>query len=129
MNADIGGRSDVEAVLRDFYGRAFTDDLLGPVFVDIARMDLDAHIPVMADFWMTALFRTGEYHRNAFVPHARLHELARLTPQHFARWYALWQRTVDDRHHGPKADLAKLQAGRIANSMCRRLTGSASHGQ
>lgn len=129
MPADIARRADVEALLRDFYGRAFADDLLGPVFVDIARMDLEAHLPVMADFWMAALFRTGEYHRNAFVPHARLHALANLTPAHFARWLALWQQAVDDRHQGPKADLAKVQAGRIANSMCRRLTGTVSDRQ
>lgn len=129
MAADIACRADVEALLRDFYGRAFADDLLGPVFVDVARMDLEMHLPVMADFWMTALFRTGDYHRNAFVAHARLHALAHLTPAHFARWLALWQQAVDDRHVGTKADLAKVQAGRIATSMSRRLTGTASDRQ
>ena len=123
MRGDIAGRPDVQALLRDFYGRAFADDLLGPVFVDIARLDLDAHLPNMADFWMTALFHTGAYRRNAFVPHARVHEQARFTPGHFARWLALWTATVDDRHAGPKAELAKVQAMRMATAMSRRLTG------
>jgi len=54
--ADIVGRDDIEALLRDFYGRAFDDALLGPVFIDIAQMNLDEHLPVMCDFWETALF-------------------------------------------------------------------------
>jgi hemoglobin len=123
---DIDGREDITALLTDFYGRAFGDELLGPVFVDIARMDLAEHLPVMCDFWLTVLFHTGQYRRNALHPHQRLHSKAQLTPTHFDRWLTLWQATVDDRHVGAKADLAKLQATRIAGAMCRRITGRAS---
>ncbi|HEY7009700.1 MAG TPA: group III truncated hemoglobin [Jatrophihabitantaceae bacterium] len=120
---DIRDRHDIAALLRDFYGRAFRDELLGPVFVDIAHMDLEAHLPVMCDFWETVLFRAGTYRGNALRPHQRLHARARLTPTHFRRWLALWRTTVDDRHAGPKAELAKLQATRIAEAMSRRITG------
>lgn len=120
---DIADRADIAALLRSFYGRAFQDELLGPVFVDVARLDLEAHLPVMCDFWQTALFRTGQYRRNALHPHQRLHAKAGLTPAHFDRWRELWCATVDDRYAGPAADLAKLQATRIAGSMCRRITG------
>jgi len=120
---DIDDRAAIAELLTDFYGRAFRDELLGPVFVDVARMNLADHLPVMCDFWQTVLFRSGDYRRNAFHPHQRLHVQAQLTPAHFARWLALWRATVDDRHAGPKAELAKLQATRIAGSMCRRITG------
>lgn len=120
---DIANRGDITALLRDFYGRAFRDELLGPVFVDIAHMDLEAHLPVICDFWETVLFRAGTYRRNALRPHQRLHTRARLTPAHFVRWLTLWRATVDDRHVGPKAELAKLQATRIAGAMSRRITG------
>lgn len=122
--SDIATRNDLALLLRDFYGRAFRDELLGPVFVDVARMDLDAHLPVMCDFWETVLFRAGTYRRNALHPHQRLHARADLTPAHFARWLALWRATVDERQAGPKAELAKLQGSRIAGAMCRRITGA-----
>jgi hemoglobin len=122
--SDIENRDDIAALLRDFYGRAFRDELLGPVFVDVAHMDLEAHLPVMCDFWETVLFRAGLYRGNALRPHQRLHAQARLTPTHFRRWLALWRGTVDDRHAGPKAELAKLQATRIADAMSRRITGT-----
>jgi hemoglobin len=122
---DISDRADLMALLRDFYGRAFRDGLLGPVFVEIAQMDLEAHLPVMCDFWESALFRAGRYRRNALHPHQLLHTKAHLTPEHFHRWLALWQATVTDRHAGAKAELAKVQGSRIAGAMCRRLTGPA----
>lgn len=120
---DIAGRADIAELLRDFYGRAFSDELLGPVFIDVARMHLAAHLPVMCDFWQTVLFRSGSYRGNAFHPHQRLHEQAHLTPAHFARWLTLWRAAVNDRFSGPKAELAKLSAERIAASMSRRITG------
>ena len=53
---DLTNRDDVEFLVRNFYARAFADPLLGPIFVDVARMDLAAHLPVMCDFWQTVLF-------------------------------------------------------------------------
>jgi hemoglobin len=123
--ADIAGRDDIAELLRDFYGRAFRDELLGPVFVDVARLDLPAHLPVMCDFWQTVLFRSGSYRGNALRPHQQLHARAELTPAHFARWLTLWRAAVDERFSGPKADLAKLSAERIAGSMSRRIIGDA----
>jgi hemoglobin len=120
---DIADRTQILALLEDFYHRAFADALLGPVFVEIARMDLDAHLPIIADFWETVLFRTGSYRRNALRPHQRLHARADLTPAHFERWLTLWVATVDERHCGPKAELAKRQATRMAYAMCHSITG------
>jgi hemoglobin len=119
---DIEGRDDVAALVTDFYGRAFADPLIGPIFTDVARMDLAAHLPIMCDFWESVLFRTGAYRRNALAVHRDLHAKVPLTPAHFERWHALWTATVDDRHAGERAEHAKVQAGRVADSILRRLT-------
>ncbi|WP_207915227.1 group III truncated hemoglobin [Micromonospora sp. 15K316] len=123
MVTDIRDRSDIAGVITDFYSRAFADELLGHVFVDVAKLDLDRHLPIMCDFWETVLFKTGTYRRNALRLHLDLHRLEPLTERHFTRWLALWMATIDDRHAGPHAEHAKLQAGRIAGAMQRRLAG------
>ncbi|MDX2819433.1 group III truncated hemoglobin [Streptomyces sp. PA03-5A] len=120
---DLADRADVERLVTAFYRRAFADPLIGPVFTEVARMDLDAHLPVMCDFWESVLFAAGRYRRNALAPHLALHRMAPLGPAHFARWLALWTLTVDALFHGEKAELAKRQAGRIAGSLQRRLAG------
>lgn len=120
---DIEAPADIERLLRDFYGQCFTDDLLGPIFVDVARLDLEAHLPVMVDFWMTVLFRTGAYKRNLLQVHVDLHGRAPLTPAHLDRWLDLWVRTVEKDFSGEVADLAVTQAQRITWSMSRRLNG------
>lgn len=120
---DIAERKDIAGLVTAFYRRAFADDILGPIFLDIAHMDLPAHLPVMCDFSETVLLRAGLYHRNALRPHLRLNTKVELTPAHFARWLDLWTTTVEERHTGEKAELAKVQATRIAGSLTRRLRG------
>jgi hemoglobin len=114
---DLRDRGDVEALVREPYRRAFADRLLGPVFIDIARTDLPAHLPIMCDFWETASFRAGSYRRNAFTVHVDLRRRAGLTSAHFARWLALWTQTVDELYDGPAAERAKVQAAGIEDSI------------
>jgi hemoglobin len=123
VRPDISDREGISLLVSEFYRRAFADDLLDPVFVGIARVDLSAHLPVMRDFWETVLLRAGRYRRNALRPHVLLDAEVQLTPVQIARWLALWAATVDDRWTGDRAELAKVQAARIAGSISRRLRG------
>ena len=77
----------------------------------------------MCDFWETVLLHAGRYRRNALRPHVVLDAEVTLTPAHFARWLTLWAATVDERHAGAKAELAKVQARRIAGAISWRLRG------
>lgn len=123
MLRDLENRDDVEHLVRAFYSTAFGDPLLGHIFTDVARMDLDHHLPIMCDFWQTVLFRAGLYHRNALAVHVALNNRFPLEAKHFERWLALWNSTVDIEFVGERAERAKLQATRIAGSMQRRLEG------
>ncbi|MFD0151069.1 group III truncated hemoglobin [Streptomyces sp. NPDC127132] len=120
---DISDRDDLDVILRRFYGAAFADPLIGPFFTEIAGTDLEVHLPRITDFWERALFRTAEYGRDAFAPHAALHSARPLTAAHFGRWVQLWHATVDGLHRGPRAERAKAQGERIAVAMLRRLAG------
>ncbi|WTW93233.1 group III truncated hemoglobin [Streptomycetaceae bacterium NBC_01309] len=118
---DIRTREDIVLLLEDFYAAAFADDVLGHIFVDVAQMDLGAHLPRLADFWEVTLLRSGEYRGNALEPHRVLHAQFPLTAQHFERWMRLWTDVVDGRHSGPTAQRAVAQAGRVAAAMRKRL--------
>lgn len=74
-------RDDVGALVTAFYLRALADELLGPVFVDIAQMDLPVRLPVMCDFWETVLLGAGSYRGDALRrPHLAMNARVELTP-------------------------------------------------
>ncbi|MFE3554761.1 group III truncated hemoglobin [Streptomyces sp. NPDC059193] len=120
---DISGRADLDVVLRRFYTAAFADPAIGPFFTEIAGTDLEVHLPRITDFWERALFRSAEYRRDAFGPHAALHSVRSLTAADFGRWVQLWHATIDGLHRGPNAERAKAQGERIALALHKRLAG------
>ncbi len=118
---DIRDRADLDGLLRAFYARVFDDPLLARIFVDVAHMDLEEHLPAIGDFWEKVLFNTAVYHGRAMEVHRRLHRREPLTAAHFARWVQLWDDTVDAHHNGRVAELAKTHAARIAVAIQRNL--------
>jgi hemoglobin len=118
---DIEDRADCERLVRAFYERALDDPIIGFLFVDVAKLDLEKHLPVIASFWETILLGAGSYSGGAFAVHANLHARARLQGGHFARWLLLWRTTVDELFAGERAELAKAHAERVAAAFHRRL--------
>jgi hemoglobin len=120
---DIEDRADCERLVRAFYGRALVDPMIGWIFVDVAKLDLDVHVPVITSFWETILLGSQSYAGGAFRPHAELHDRVPLRAGHFERWLALWRTTVDELFAGERADLAKAHALRVGRAFHRRLQG------
>jgi hemoglobin len=122
--ADAGSRAGGRGDLRDddlhdllvaFYAAVANDPLLAPYFV---ALDMGAHMPQIVAFWSTMLFHTGRYSGNAFRPHQ---SMPGLTAEHFGRWVATLERTVDARFAGEHAGRMKDLAHRIAYSTQLRL--------
>jgi hemoglobin len=118
---DIEDRADCERLVRAFYGRALGDPIIGFIFVDVAKLDLEAHVPRIASFWETILLGARSYGGGAFRPHAELHAQVPLRAGHFERWLVLWRITVDELFAGERAELAKAHALRVGQAFHRRL--------
>jgi hemoglobin len=118
---DIETRADCERLVRSFYGRALLDPVIGFIFVDVARLDLEAHVPRITSFWETVLLGARSYSGGAFRPHLEINAKVPLRRGHFERWLWLWEQTVDELFAGPRAELAKEHAQRVALAFATRL--------
>jgi hemoglobin len=107
--------ADLVPLLVDFYAAVAKDALLAPYFEEL---DMSAHIPRIADFWSTLLFHSGRYTGNAFRPHL---EMPGLRSEHFARWLATLEATLDASYAGPNTQRMKSFAQRVGISMQLRL--------
>ena len=118
---DISTRADCERLVRAFYGRALIDPIIGFLFTDVAKLDLEQHVPRITNFWDTILLGSRSYGGGAFRPHIGLHFKVPLTRGHFDRWLYLWAMTVDELFAGERAELAKAHAIRVAAAFESRL--------
>lgn len=118
---DIESREDCELLVREFYARALEDPIIGWLFVDVAKLDVEAHVPRIASFWETIVLGARSYKGGAFAPHAALNAKVPLRAGHFERWLWLWRATVDDLFAGAGAERAKAHAARVARAFSARL--------
>lgn len=104
-------RPAIEGFLRAFYAAARQDALLGPAFAGVAEWE--AHIAQLTRFWSSVALMTGEYHGQPMRAHAHL----ALTPAHFARWLALFERVARATLTAEGAEHMLERARRIARSL------------
>lgn len=114
---DIRNRSDIDTLVKTFYSKVLNDDLIGFLFTDVARLNLEHHLPIIADFWEMVLLGSPTYQKNPIPVHLALNSKSPLLPEHFARWLQLWQQTVDELFIGNVAEQAKIRAMSIATVM------------
>ncbi len=123
---DIEDRSDIDLLMNRFYSRVMSDELIGWIFTDVAKLDLDRHLPVIGDFWETIIFQTGVYARHGRNPlqvHGELNEKTPLLPEHFKRWLEIFTEITDESFAGEKADFIKVRAAAIAERMLQFVGG------
>ena len=111
MKRDIENREDIDLLMLNFYSKAMSDELIGYIFTDVAKLDLDHHLPIIGDFWETMLFRTGNYAkhgRNPLQAHGELNEKEPLLPEHFKRWLEIFEETITDNFSGDRASFLSL---------------------
>ncbi|MFV0275583.1 MAG: group III truncated hemoglobin, partial [Parahaliea sp.] len=97
---DLDSREHIEDFVRQFYGRILRDPELAPIFIDVARIDLDSHLEHIVDYWCKLLLGERDYQRHTMNIHRRLHAQRALRPADFARWLTLFTATADASFEG-----------------------------
>ena len=102
----------MERLVREFYGLARQDPVLGPIFAERLDGHWEEHIARLTDFWSQIGLRTGRYAGRPLPAHASLG----LDPAHFALWLALFETTARKTLPPEGADYFIARAHRIAES-------------
>jgi len=114
---DIESRADLEVFTRKFYNSLLEDNRVSYIFTDVAKIDLEEHLPKITDFWELSIFHTGPYHNNPMHVHMQLNDKEQLTNAHFDIWLMHFNTTVDDLFVGGNAEKIKTRALSIATIM------------
>ncbi len=120
---DLSGRTAIHDLVVEFYREIVFDDLLGPVFTEVAEVDWSLHIPRLVDYWCRILLGDAGYVGRPMEVHRRLHAAEPLRTEHCDRWYWLWADCVDRRAAGPRAERAKAHAAHLMAGMATRVFG------
>ncbi|MBX2821806.1 MAG: group III truncated hemoglobin [Rhodothermaceae bacterium] len=117
MPKEIENEVDIKRLVDAFYSRVREDDLLRPVFEEVAGIDWESHLPRMYAFWETVLLNRAAYKGNPVLKHVNLARKTTLSETHFTQWLRLWNQTVDQLFQGPRAQVAKERASMMSTIM------------
>ncbi len=115
---DISTREHIRTLVDTFYAQVRIDPLLGGIFNGVIGDRWPQHLEKMYTFWGTILINEASYSGAPFRPHAQLP----VQQLHFDRWLDLFHGTVDSLFSGPVADLAHMNAERMAEMFMARIT-------
>ena len=113
----MNSREDIAFFVEKFYENMLVDPQLAPIFVEVANVDLDIHLPHIKGYWCKLLLGDQQYQRHTMNIHRTLHSKRSLKPTDFERWLRLFRHTVDTHFVGERAERAKRVAAAIATNM------------
>jgi hemoglobin len=120
---DLDDPTEIAEMVRRFYSDVAQDELLGPMFNEVARVDWSEHLPKLAAFWCRALLSRPGYEGNPYRAHLLVHARQAFTREHFVRWLDLFHETLDMGWEGPGVERAKALADKVAMVHSKQIIG------
>lgn len=120
---DLDTADEIAELVRRFYADVAQDELLGPMFNEVAQVDWSEHLPKLTAFWCRVLLGTPGFAGKPFHAHAEVHRRCAFTAAHFRRWLSLFHETLELGWTGPGADRASELADNIARVHSQQLIG------
>ncbi len=117
MKKDLEDKNDISTLVNAFYTKVVDDDTIGYIFRGVPHFSFETHIPIMISFWETLLFGIISYKGNPMLKHIELNKTMPLKGEHFVRWLALWEETVNENFSGKMASLAISKSKSIGGLM------------
>ena len=114
---DIQTKEDLSFLMEAFYSKMLIDKEIGYIFIDVAKLDLEKHLPSLTNFWENMLLQPNGYKKNVMDIHLKLNALEKLQPQHFERWLFLLDETVRENFEGEKVERMLSGSKNIAAMM------------
>ncbi|MEO6455437.1 MAG: group III truncated hemoglobin, partial [Ginsengibacter sp.] len=69
MKKDIADRQDIDLLLHTFYNELLKDNTINYIFTDVVKIDMEVHLPIIANFWESILLHKNLYHNNPIKIH------------------------------------------------------------
>jgi hemoglobin len=114
---DLDCKDNIALFVRSFYTKLLADDQLSPIFHDVAKIDLEQHIPRICSYWEKLLLGDKSYQRHTMNIHREIDNQQAFTAHDFELWLQHFTNTARFEFSGPKSERAVVVASTIAKNM------------
>lgn len=114
---DLDSAKNITLMVHLFYDALLDDELMAPLFLDVAAVDLETHLPTISLYWQKMLLGDKSYQNNTMAKHRTIHHQHTFTDAHFDTWLNHFLATLDQHFSGLYTEKAKRIAANVIKNM------------
>lgn len=114
---DLDNPEQISRMVHRFYDVLLDDPLMAPLFLEVAQVDLTAHLPTISLYWQKMLLGDKQYQNNTMAKHRAIHRQHTFTDQHFDTWLKHFITTTEQYFAGPYTQKAQAIARNVIKNM------------
>ena len=121
---DLDTPQNIDSFVASFYDKLLKDDIMAPIFLRDANIDVSAHLPTISLYWQKMLWGDRQYNTNMMKKHRAVNVKKRFKTIHYQRWLGYFEQTAKESFAGEYTEKALRIANAVIHNMESRMTGA-----
>ena len=118
---DLDSPDHIDKFVHSFYDKLLSDELMAPVFLEHAKIDIRVHLPTISLYWQKMLWGDRQYNNHTMNKHRSVHANHPFEPRHFNRWFYYFELTASESFAGTFTDKAVGIAQKVIINMKKQM--------
>lgn len=118
---DLDTPDQIDRFVHSFYNKLLKDDLMAPVFLKHANIDILAHLPTISLYWQKMLWGDRQYNNHMVNIHRAVHAKHPFEERHYQRWFEYFEQTASESFSGNFTDKALRIASKVIINMKKQM--------
>ena len=97
---DLDTPRNIDSFVASFYEKLLKDDIMAPIFLRDANIDVSAHLPTISLYWQKMLWGDRQYDTNMMKKHRAINVKKRFKTIHYQRWIGYFEQTAKEYFEG-----------------------------
>jgi hemoglobin len=121
IKKDIQDKEDIVLLVNTFYNKVNNNDIIGPIFNEVMKVDWNHHLPKMYAFWGGIILNESGYAGNPIQVHLEISKQTVMSNSQFDEWIKLFEATIHELFEGERAEETIKRAKNIALVMLHKI--------
>jgi len=121
LTLDLDTPQNIDSFVASFYEKLLKDDIMAPIFLSDANIDVSAHLPTISLYWQKMLWGDRQYDTNMMKKHRAVNVKKRFKTMHYQRWIGYFEQTAKESFAGEYTEKALRIANAVIHNMESRM--------
>ncbi|MBV1921743.1 MAG: group III truncated hemoglobin [Pseudomonadales bacterium] len=121
LTLDLDTPQNIDFFVASFYEKLLKDDIMAPIFLRDANIDVSAHLPIISLYWQKMLWGDRQYDTNMMKKHRAVNVKKRFKTIHYQRWIGYFEQTAKESFAGRYTEKALRIANAVIHNMESRM--------